>query len=347
VLRADYFDAELTDFVPEGVLALGTTQHLLYSSLEPAVVDPDAKATYKREAALGVEWELMPNLNLGLRYLHRDMPRVLEDVGTAAMVLHFTGEIETVQYFVTNPRQGYPDTVNNIGAFQDPVHRYDSIEVTAKKRFTDNWTLLASYRWSDLRGTYEGYYRNDTGRSAPNNSGLFDFPTDDPSYTAIGGPVFGFSGDIRHLGNPGPLPNDRTHQLKVHGAYSFDFGLTVGGGLLVSSGRPLTPMAANPVYDRDGDIPEAPRGSGIETEDGFKRRTPTTGTVDLHLDYGVPIKGNRLVLLLDAFNLFNTDEVAVYDQNTELAFLESNPDFGRAIAFQQPREIRLAVRFEF
>jgi hypothetical protein len=39
--------------------------------------------------------------------------------------------------------------------------------------------------------------------------------------------------------------------------------------------------------------------------------------------------------------------VVDYDQNTERRPQVQNQDFGRIIQYQNPREVRLAVRFEF
>ena len=64
--------------------------------------------------------------------------------------------------------------------------------MTADKRFANNWALQASYRYSRLRGTYEGFFRDDNGQSDPGITSLFDFPTNDPSYTSIGVPQFGY-----------------------------------------------------------------------------------------------------------------------------------------------------------
>ena len=178
--------------------------------------------------------------------------------------------------------------------FEDAIHDYDAVELTADKRFGNNWGLQASYRWSRLHGTFEGFFRNDNGQSDPAITSLFDFPTNDPSYTAIGVPEFGFRGDIRYLGalGAGPLPTDRPHQFKVYGNYSMNWGLNLGAGVQLSSGSPLTPLAANPLYENNGEIPEGPRGSGIETVDGFKTRTPFTSEVNLHADYGVRLGGS-------------------------------------------------------
>ena len=96
--------------------------------------------------------------------------------------------------------------------FEDAIHDYDAVELTAEKRFGNNWGLQTSYRWSRLHGTFEGFFRNDNGQSDPAITSLFDFPTNDPSYTAIGVPEFGFRGDIRYLGalGAGPLPDRPT-----------------------------------------------------------------------------------------------------------------------------------------
>ena len=51
------------------------------------------------------------------------------------------------------------------------------------RRFTNNWMLLASYRYSRLRGNYEGFFREDNGQSDPGITSLYDFPTNDPNFT--------------------------------------------------------------------------------------------------------------------------------------------------------------------
>jgi hypothetical protein len=177
---------------------------------------------------------------------------------------------------------------------------------------------------------------------------LFDFPTNDPSYVGLGRDL-GFRGDIRFLGEAGkgPLPNDRRHQFKVFGNYAFNMGLNLGLGLNVASGRPLTALAANPVYESPGEIPETPRGEGFDTEDGFRTRTKPTTQVDLHADYALRLGSRRLVLLADVFNLFDTHTPIEYDDYTESVFHVANPDFGRRIAFQDPLAVRFGTRFEF
>ena len=290
--------------------------------------------------------------------MHRRFGRILEDVGTLPMarLLPARGWVDSVEYFITNPGPNTPVVpIDGFDiSFEDAIHDYDAVELTADKRFGNNWGLQTSYRWSRLHGTFEGFFRNDNGQSDPAITSLFDFPTNDPSYTAIGVPEFGFRGDIRYLGalGAGPLPTDRPHQFKVYGNYSMNWGLNLGAGVQLSSGSPLTPLAANPVYENNGEIPEGPRGSGIETVDGFKTRTPFTYEVNLHADYGVRMGGaRRVVLLADVFNLFNAQRATGYDQDTESTFGALNPDFGQpvispdpAVPDAVPDPVRRAVR---
>jgi outer membrane receptor protein involved in Fe transport len=353
VTRADYFDGGLTRPIPNGVTAAGTETHFLTAGLSASDFDPDSRSTYSDEWLVGAEYELFRGVSVGLNYTHRNFGRVLEDVGTLPMIAYFLEDVpgaDSVEYFITNPDENTP-VAGNLGvpvAFEEAIHDYDAVTLTAEKRFGNRWGLQSSYRWSRLEGNFEGFFRNDNGQSDPAITSLFDFPTNDPTYTQIGGPQEGFRGDIRFLGalGAGPLPLDRPHQFKVYGTHLFDAGLTFGIGFNAQSGTPLTALAANPFYDSDGEIPETPRGFGFETTDGFRDRTPWTHSLDLHLDYRIPPFGTRrLLLLADVFNLFDTQEVTGYDNYTESAFQVPNPDFGRVMSYQAPRQFRIGARF--
>ena len=235
---------------------------------------------------------------------------------------------------MTNPSASTPifSGTEFLGAtFDKPVHKYHSVEFTLNRRGT-NWSAMTSYRWSRLRGNFEGFYRDDNGQSDPGISSLYDFPTNDPSYTAIGVPQFGYPGDIRFLGDPdGILPLDRPHQVKLYGNYTWAMGLNLGAGINLSSGRPLTPMAANPNYGSDGEIPEAPRGTGIQTIDGFMKRTPFESQVDLQASWAIRTMGTRSVTFVaDLFNAFNQRRVIGYDQNTAVGQRRAKPGLRQA-----------------
>src|SRR6266850_227717 len=363
-ITADYFDSQLARPIPNGVLAgpaaSQTTTHYTLLGGGADVIDPDVKLSYYNEYVAGVDYQLPQNLTVGVRYVHRDIGRVLEDVQPFPIVATDLGVpgAATADYTLTNPG---PNTqvLGGLGAsFEAPVHDYDAVEFTAAKRLADRWTIQASYRWSRLKGTYEGFYRDDNGQSDPGITSLYDFPTNDPSYVAIGAPRFGYKGDIRFQGDAGsgPLPLDRPHQVKVYGSYVLDFGLTLSAGLNLGSGKPLTGLAANPVYQNGGEIPLTPRGAGFQTSDGFQTRTPFTTTLDGHASYSLKVGARRsVVLVADVFNIFNRRTVTDVDNWVESTFGSPNPDYGTAgassvVAGQQflpPRQLRVGARLEF
>jgi hypothetical protein len=364
VSRVDYFDANLTQPIPDGVRAGNVTNHFILAGQSASIIDPKAKSTYEDELVGGFETQVARNVNVGVRYIHRTIPRVLEDNAQAPVVAYELGlpGLSSVEYVITNPRPGNPVMLQipGVGLIQQeaPIHKYNAVEVTASKAFSDNWGLVASYRWSKLEGNFEGFFRNDNGQSDPAITSLFDFPIDDPSYTQIGVPQFGFKGDIRFQGcalGCGVLPNDRTHQVKLYANYTWS-NLDVGVGFNAGSGRPLTNLAANPVYDNAGEIPVTVRGGGIQTVDGFLKRAPAEVTFDGHLDYSIKIGGERkLTLLADGFNLFNRQEPLDYDYCSESSFTVNNPDFGKPSdgcvshvpSFSVPRSIRVGARIEW
>jgi hypothetical protein len=366
ITRQNFRDGALTQPVANGTSFAGQTTHLLQSSGAAAIIDPEAGSTYKNEILGGVEFEVARNVSLGVRFIHRTMPQILEDIGELPVVGYFLEECgdAVVDYFITNVNANSP-TVDCNGfipsSFEDPAHTYNAFELTLNKSFADNWGLIASYRYARLKGNFEGFFRSDNGQSDPAISSLFDFPTNDPWYASIGhGEDFGFGGDIRYQGatlGSGALPNDRPHQVKVYGTFGVG-SLNLGVGLNLGSGTSLTALAGNPAYGNSGEIPETVRGEGIETVgDGFKSRAAIDSQLDLHADYTVKIgsKAQRIVLLADVFNLFNRQASLNYDNYTENSTGNPNPNYGLPLngggastpGFQAPMSIRLGARFEF
>ncbi len=367
-ITADYFDPNLTQPVPDGTVTTNaingsqTTTHFTLLGAGGDDIDPNAKLSYYNEVVVGAEYPLFRSLEVGVRYVHRDIGRVLEDVQPYPILATSLGlpGAATANYLLTNPGPETPVVQDIPGAtisFESPVHKYNAVEFTANRRFANRWSLTSSYRWSRLTGNFEGFFRNDNGQSDPGISSLYDYPTNDPTYATIGAAQFGYTGDIRFLGSAGngPLPLDRTHDVKAYGTYAFDMGLSLSAGLEVQSGAPLTAFAAHPVYDSGGEIPLTVRGAGFQTSEGFRTRTPWTKPLNAGASYTVRVAGRNLLLIADVFNVFNTQTVLDYDTFSELSISVPNPDFGTAGVsgvlagqrFLNPRQLRIGVRYEF
>jgi len=135
ISRADYFDAALTRPVPDGVLALGTTTHFQLAGATPAIFANDTRSTFTDEFVGGIELELAPSLNVGVRYIHRNISTVLEDYAQASPVMYDLGfpGLSNVVYLIDNISTDLV-TLDPSGTpgfegvaqpfFEDPVHTY-------------------------------------------------------------------------------------------------------------------------------------------------------------------------------------------------------------------------------
>ena len=86
-----------------------------------------------------------------------------------------------------------------------PSEQSTAFEVTANKRFGNNWQFIASAVFAKLEGNYDGTFQNSTGQLDPNINSAFDYAD------------FLVNAD-------GKLSNDRNVQLKFDGAYEFSSG---------------------------------------------------------------------------------------------------------------------------
>ena len=373
ISRGDYFDANLSQPIPNGVVTRTptgnpVTNHYVAAGQFPDTIDPSAKLSYLDEFVVGFEREFIPFTTFGVRYIHRNIGRVFEDVANCPVAAYEESALTasacgSVEYILTNPSSRTPVNPDLLAIapqyanvhFDDPIHKYDAVEFSVNRRFANNWSVLTSYRWSRLRGNFEGFYRDDNGQSDPGITSLYDFPTNDPTYTSIGVAKLGYQGDIRFLGQNGILPLSRPHQLKVNGNYAFPIGLSLGIVYTATSGKPLTELAALSPYDNGGEIPVTARGAGFETVDGFKTRTPFLHELNAQAAYEIKLGAKRMTLTADIFNVFNTQTTLDYNGWVEFpGFQSSDPDTGKPIShivggpqFQVPRQVRFGLRFAF
>jgi len=246
--------------------------------------DPDMKPMSQQEISFGAEKKLSENLALSVRLVNKHLLWAIEDIG----VLTSHGEM----YYTTNPGgdfikdvweeskaaglipQGAPDIPK---AKRD----YYGVNVSLDKRFSNNWMGGVSYTWSRLEGNYSGLASGDEyGRTDPNVERYFDL-----WYLA-------FDKQLNKI--DGPMPGDRTHQFKLYGSYTFDFGLTVGTIINAMSGIPTSTEYA---MDAEGYLPFNRNDMG---------RTPFLMFANLYAEYNMKLGNNTLNFNINIDNLFNT-----------------------------------------
>jgi hypothetical protein len=296
-------------------------------------VTPGTKGQYLDEAIVGAEYEFMPDFKMGLNYVYRNLPMVIEDMSADS----------ANYYIIGNPGQNFDDVaaelhadalsqgleacndadpdndpmtcplalenearsfnVSRIKFFDKPYRKYSALQVTANQRFSKNALLLASYTYSREKGNYPGLYSTETGQLDPNLTSMYDL-----------------QGLMAN--RYGPMGLDRPHNLKVDGFYVFDLKtsgvITLGGSFRAQSGLPQNTLAAHPQY------------GGLESyvlPRGVVSRTPATWQADIHASYGYRItKTMKVDVFTDIFNLFNNQETTDVDETYTLASM--NPIVG-------------------
>jgi hypothetical protein len=303
----------------------GTASKILGAPVEPT--DPNIKGQYVEEVLLGVEKELVADLAVGVKGIYRSYGRVIED---------FLCNADNGAYCIGNPGAGIMKQVYTLDYSTTypaprPVRIFRGIQLDVTKRFANNWQAMASYLYSKLEGNYDGEYAPFTNAGAdPNISAAYDYYD-----------FFTNGRDLSKTTNRGDLSNDRRSQFKLSGVYLTPFKLSIGVSAYWRSGTPLARMGYSDAYGRY---------EYFLTPRGAEGRTPDTYDADLHVGYPIEIKHVTLNLLLDVFNVLNTQRPLLLDQRWGFQEADNtsptpvNPNYGKPILRTPPTSVRLGVR---
>jgi Carboxypeptidase regulatory-like domain/TonB dependent receptor-like, beta-barrel/TonB-dependent Receptor Plug Domain len=311
-----------------------------------SLTDEGIKGQYLREGVFGVEREIVRDWAVGARFVYRDIPRVIED---------YLCSVEG-DYCIGNPTRGRMANLFSLDyntQFPAPAAKriYKGFQFEVQKRFSDNWTMLASYVYSTLQGNYDGLfapYTQPRGTADPNISALydyFDFFTRGPVIDGVAQPFTA----------SGYLSNDRRHVAKLSGVYVTPFNLSLGLAAYYYTGVPISRIGFSNAYTRPEFFLER-RGSEGRTQSAYE--------ADLHLAYPLQLGPVTLTFQTDVFSIFNSQRVIAVDQRYNLAEFEDptyicgsnpgsndeavcNPTYGQAIARTLPTSVRFALKLGF
>jgi hypothetical protein len=302
------------------------------SGLTRGVVVPRLKGMYNQQIQMGYEHEIVEDLVLGVRWLHNDLGRAVEDVSTNGGLNYvianpgeavapqdiqiqqqycddLEGELESLE--ATDPggdaNSGVArelqqcrftvDAYEKVGRlFDKPTRNYDAFTFRLNKRFGRNWILVASYTYSRLVGNYDGFVDPVSGAVNLGSSRQYDTPE-----------------LVRN--SYGPLSSDQPHRVKVDGAYTFDLksagALTLGSSFRFFSGYPINVRADNNRFPSEYGIYVLPRGSGGRVPPNYQ------WNVSLSYSYALPkdvmlMAEARLLNVTNARAALRVDEVYSY-----------------------------------
>ena len=316
-----------------------------------SVADRNLDPMFQEEFIIGYQRQLAGNWSGGVRAIHRDLKRAIDDFCDSRPIeawaedngYEFDGaNVPTCMLF--NPGNDFTSMIDVDGdgeleevhltaadlGYDDIKRKYNALEFFFERAFDDRWFMQGSWTIAHSYGNTEGYVKSDIGQDDAGVTQDFDYP------------------ELME-GAYGDLPNDRRHSLKLFGAYKLNDEWQMGANLLVQSGRPKNCIGfypdqnnggsgyANSYFYCNGQL--VPRGS--------VGRTPWQKTLDLNVEYRPAALDGKLAFKADVFNVFNEDAVTEVNETGEDAPGVPAAEFGLPSAFTTPRYVRFSVNYDF
>jgi outer membrane receptor protein involved in Fe transport len=301
-------------------------------------VDRGIKGMYQDEFTVGSELALTPTFAVGVKGMYRKLGRAIEDRcdldgtkainqgSTCAMVNPGAGGFwgagdfpwcDNAGDLFVSPTANVPGNVHCFATGTPKIpaatRKYQGIELTARKTFSQNLWAQASYIYSQLRGNYDGAVRVASGQTDPGINADYDY--------------FLFSRNAN-----GRLYLDRPHQARLDAVYTAPFGLNVGIGAFYRSGPPVSRYGWYNVFYPNL-LHLVPRGNDTTVAGG---RLPGQYEANLSLGYTINLGAVSVTPAIYIFNVLNRQGVTdvVEDFNPDGTFcldhagcgLNTNPD---------------------
>jgi len=276
--------------------------------LDKDTLDPDLKPMHVKNMVLGLEYQYSPKLAFSVHYVRSRLNRTIEDIGR----LNENGD---EVYTIGNPGEGrFVWETNHYGATPDfkmprPDRRYDALEISVNRRFSNSWFLGVNYTFSRLYGNYAGL--SSTDEIAQGGLGSWAAAQTPFSFTARPGGNANRDYDSDEImfdskGNflKGRLETDRPQVLKAYGSYAFKWGTELGVRFYAGSGTPITTRVENLYH-----VPIMVNG---RADAG---RMPVLSQTDLLMSHKINVaEGKKIRFEFNITNLFN-QKTPRYKQN--------------------------------
>jgi hypothetical protein len=299
-----------------------------------ALIAPTTRTPWTEDLQIGYEIELASNMSFEVLYTKRRTRDILEDYDLSLYAFrddattNYPGPVDhSDSLFLGLDYFGYdsfPTSNYVIATLAGAKRNYQGVELIFRKRYSDQWQLLAAYTYNDAEGN-------------SNSDSRAQWPGDVIFLDPRAPNLFGDQpGSIRHI-------------AKASATYRFAMGLELGGFYRWSSGNlaSTTQAAGNWHLPLRGDRSEF---AGIETRwvepDVVGSLTnPSWGLLDLRVQYYFdPFERLQVQTFLDVFNVTNNQDSI---RNLDVVTGKGGVEFGEGIRFNLPRRLFLGVRLMF
>ena len=250
--------------------------------------DENFRRPYRNEVTLGVDHELMPSLRLSAAFIHRREYDQISNNVEIAIPFDYYNPVQMTEPGRDGRLGTADDTTMTVYAERLPLitsqtqqknddriaQRYDGIEFSVSKRYSNRWTMIGGYTYSH---TEQDCCTNDSNNITSPNS---------------------------LINAAGKNSENRNQNFKLTGSYLLPFDVLVGGNVRLQSGQPTTRTFAFSGLPQNGTgtqtINVEPRGGVL---------LPKLFTADLRLGKIFRFGGQQFEADLDFYNITNANTV--------------------------------------
>jgi hypothetical protein len=290
----------------------------------------DIERPYRNEYTVGVDHELVPNLRLSVAWLQRREHDNLTNIEIGIPFDYYdpverpdpgrdglTGTGDDGVITVYNMKLPSIPSQTILGNDERVAQRYKGFEITATKRYSNNWTMIAGYTWSRTKVDADSVTSPNSFVNAQGRAGI-----------------------------------DRAHNFKLTGSYLLPWDVLVGGNVRALSGEPITRTIGIPGLNQNPSgnttVNAEPRGNDL---------LPALFTLDFRVGKIFRFGRQQFEADMDIYNLTNENTVYDVRRNTgrttaryagdPTGVQNTFPMYGSPTNVLGPRIIRFNVSYKF
>ena len=291
------------------------------------------KRPYRNEWTLGVDHELMPNLRVSATFIHRQEHDQLGNIDIGIPMSYYTpidmldpgrdgisGTADDGTLTVYN--ENLPLLASSLQLTNIPniAQRYRGFELTATKRYSNRWTMVAGYTFG--KTDVACCTNESTNLTSPNS----------------------------FVNATGKSSIDRAHNFKLTGSYLLPHDVQLGGNLRYISGQPITRVYAVP-----GLAQQAGGTLTVNAEPRGNDTLPSITTIDARIGKIFRLAKHEFEADMDVYNITNNNSIFTIRTTTGRINLTdfttgqsvSQAQYGSPVGVLGPRIIRFNVVYRF
>ena len=306
-------------------------------------IDPGIKQPFMRQFTVGIEREMFKDASFSVTYINRSYHNFIGAYNAAATYEAVPYHIDDAVFGVANRDftlynltsgdaadwrlsnlEKIKDLYASAGLTMNPYRKYWGLEFLFNKRFSSKWQLMASYVYSQCKGTINNSSSEDIGYGR------------------------GMTDPNNWVNGEGHVVNDPTHMIKIQGTYvlPLDISLNVFW-------RGITGDAWQQRYRTSSKAFDQGRVT-FNTEPAGSHHYPMAKSLDVRLEKVFTLASKyRLGLIFDVFNVFNDNTINWWGDRIGYDWYSDDPTYGpstqghKLLGLVLPRRARLGIRLIF